>query len=847
LPDDRKQEGAVSEWREDVGAALRAGSTAVLLLVLIAAPLLAGSVHRPTATVVLLAVAVAFAASVAGQRLRSRGFRGSAVAHFGLLFVLIPLVQSVPLPASLRGHLDPAGTALLANAPEGPPAAWPLSLDPLATRQEIGTAAAALAVFVLALNVAARRARAAVLVKAVAITGGLGVIIGVVHRLFGIEGLYGFLPDTGGVLPGPLINANHAAELYELAAFAALAIAVEATVIEARIGYYALAAINAAAALATLSRGSVLALVAGLGTFALLRAPAGASDDAPRVSGRRRKALIWLVMAVGLVVAAALALGAGAITEEVAKTDLGQATEKPALWKDSLPLARQHPAGIGRRAFARVYPAYKTLLSERRFEFVENAPLQLLIDLGWLGMGLVGASLFFLVRQTARRRSRDDVEAALVAALVAVGTHNLVDFGLEVPGIRLPLAALAGALVGRTYGRDLPRSMSRAAVLVAVTVFLGLGVGVAAELRTSGAEREAAWKATAAPAARKQIAVEAARAFPTDYFYPLLQAADEPLVAGPQAGARSPKLGALNRALRLCPGCPPIHRELARTLFRAGRRAQALAAWRDLVRVEPLALPGLLGELDALGFKPAELATLAVGDRSQILTVASYLVPKKANAEVAALVAEARARAAPPMEIIMVEAALAGALGDLVRADRLLAQAKQSAPTDPRPHALHATIERQAHHLDLALAHEREASRLAPGSIQDARWVVGLVIELHRWQELEEALDGLKTSLQMHGASIVEVFLQAGLAQETRGNFARALMEYKNAVLLEPRNVAGWVALGRVREATGDLDGAVEAYETLTSLLPADPRQRTALERVTKARQSVRLRQQLLP
>jgi tetratricopeptide (TPR) repeat protein len=826
-------EGRSGTSRQVVARMLRVVGRTALLAALGAAPLLAGSVHRPTATAVFAAVTVALMCAIVGQWVYGRRLQGARSCHFFLLLLLIPLVQAIPLPLAVRNFVDPAGGALLENAPSGAPAVWPLSLDPLGTRGEIGIAAAGLAVFLLALNVAAGRTRYTPIAKVVAISGAVAVGAGLTQRLFGVAGLYGMFHESGGIFNGPFINPNHSAEFYELAGFAALALAFD-TIAEVRIAWYAVAGINAAAALATLSRGAIVGLVAGIGSLLLLRSRRVASEDGEEPAPKSR-GLVWTLAALGIVVAFALALGAAPLADEIARSDFSGATEKPAVWKDSLALVISHPAGIGRHAFDRVYPTVRTLSWPVRFNFVENGPLQLLIDVGWVGLAALVLSFGALAARMLRRGRKDAVEAALLAGLAAVGMHNLVDFGLETSGIRLPFAALAGAALGRLYGRDKRSGVARGPTLLAATAGLGLGIGFVALWQTGPDDLEKRWHASTSPAERRTIAVEAGTRVPTDYFFPLLQSFDEPFSAGTARG-RSPKLAALNRALRLCPSCPAVHRETARALYRGGLRPQALASFRDTVRADTAALPDVLIEADRLGYAPAQLATFAVAGSAQTITVADYLAPKRAAAEVKTLLEQASAQGASPTDIALVTARLALAEGRLAQARATLAGAAAASPVDARVFALLATVEQKAEHWEEALASARRATTLVPASLPYARQRVQLVIEAARWSELDPALEALKSARRRNGTSIIEVYFYAAQAHERRGNLARAAVEYRNAVTIDPGNVFAWSELARVKEKDGDLLGGKEAYEKLATLKPGDPSVREALERIQKLR-----------
>src|SRR5262245_41599132 len=190
----------------------------------VAAPLVAGGVHRPTLLWLFAGAFVAMLLFAIGIGLQRRAARIGAVVLLPLLFVVLPLLQSIPLPLGLRRILDPAGTGLLVDNAVAPPAAWPLSLDPPATRAHIGIAAAALVAFVIAMHLASGQSRRYLLIRAVGLAGVAAVVVGLVHRIVGATEIYGLLKPGGhSLLMGPFVNSNHTAEFLELAAVACLA------------------------------------------------------------------------------------------------------------------------------------------------------------------------------------------------------------------------------------------------------------------------------------------------------------------------------------------------------------------------------------------------------------------------------------------------------------------------------------------------------------------------------------------------------------------------------------------------------------------------------------------------
>ena len=145
--------------RTRLGRALATAGVGLCVAVIGAAPLVAGGVHRPTLILLFAGALASILLFASGMAMQRRAARISAAVLLPALFVLLPLLQSVPLPVSVRRVLDPAGTRLLIENALEPPAAWPMSLDPPPTRVHIGTAAAALVAFVIAFHLASGQNR----------------------------------------------------------------------------------------------------------------------------------------------------------------------------------------------------------------------------------------------------------------------------------------------------------------------------------------------------------------------------------------------------------------------------------------------------------------------------------------------------------------------------------------------------------------------------------------------------------------------------------------------------------------------------------------------------------------
>ena len=218
--------------------------------------------------------------------------------------------------------------------------------------------------------------------------------------------------------------------------------------------------------------------------------------------GRRRGvAIAWAVGGILLVVGIAVGLGAGGIIDRF-KSGTVVGDVRFQLWRDALRILAVHPAGIGRGAFNHVYPIYRTVKNEAfsiTYAYLENHPLQLLVDSGVVLFLAVVAGIVIVVREIVLRGRRDRIEAALLAALSAVTVHSFVDFGLETLGVSAAVfAAILGTVLGRRPRGTEAVAASRGATFAVVGVTCaGLLFGAASIAHRSDDNFEDAIKETA--------------------------------------------------------------------------------------------------------------------------------------------------------------------------------------------------------------------------------------------------------------------------------------------------------------------------------------------------------------
>jgi O-antigen ligase len=297
---------------------------------------------------------------------------------------------------------------------------------------------------------------------------GLALAVFALVQHFTWEGkLYWVRPasSAGAGTGGPFVNRNHFAGYMEMLIPIPVALALSrATRGETRVFYGFAAAIMSIAEAASLSRGGMVSLAAGLLFLAAISAWRSRDGSHPerKYSFSLRPAFLVVVM-LGAIAAGVVWVGADfdilkRITHDPLTTS--SATDRRGVWGDTLMIFGAHPIlGTGLGAFETVYPIYGRGDGSFVIQFAHNDYLQVLSDSGIVGGAIALWFIIVIARAVMQvTRSADPFLRALglgsAAGVFALLVHSLFDFNLQIPSnalLFLLLAAIvsrAGAVVG---------------------------------------------------------------------------------------------------------------------------------------------------------------------------------------------------------------------------------------------------------------------------------------------------------------------------------------------------------------------------------------------------------------
>jgi putative inorganic carbon (HCO3(-)) transporter len=438
---------------------------APLLVVLVPLGALAalGGAYSSSTVPLLMASAAAFFAS--GARVAATpDTRAMDTALIAVLAAM--LAQLLPLPALLVATLSPhAGSFhdMLALAPATP--MRPLSIDPIATRDALATAASCILLFWAARETFARGGVRTV-ARAVA-SGGFAVsLVSLVQRATAPDLLlWTWKPLDPGAQPyGPFVNRNHFATWLLMAG--GLTAGYLVTHLRAhgferhrstRLLARDLLANGSALLLVGCTAAMLLALVASLSRAALLGLAAGAvvAVRAAR-QARRRDVSIALGAAVLLVAfAAAVWVNREALLARFA-TDAG-APGRLAIWRETMPILGDFwLTGTGAGTYGTAMLRYQVTRPGTLFNQAHNEYLQLAAEGGIVLSGAAVVVAWAWIRAARRQLARAQhglrwIRIGAAAGICGIAVQGLFEAGLRMPANGLLLAVLAAIVAGREH------------------------------------------------------------------------------------------------------------------------------------------------------------------------------------------------------------------------------------------------------------------------------------------------------------------------------------------------------------------------------------------------------------
>ena len=385
-----------------------------------------------------------------------------------LLFVLVVVMQLVPLPASLVEILSPARALPAGWAPGmSSESSWmTLSINSHGTTLVLLKFLAYLGAFTLAACLFDSRRKKSLLIHALVFLGCFQAAYGIVQyltgwqKIFTYEKIY-YLNEATGTY----INRNHFAGLLELTLpfVAALAFYAYQSWEEERgrrsgrrdqgrpaslgfraLFYLFLAVVMVVALIFSRSRMGILAMLFGLICMALL------------AQVRLRQTRWMVIVASFLIVVGSYGvwIGLGPVLarfEQMGDPTYLEMEGRLSMWRGTVELIRDYPiAGTGLGTFDLAFRRYQTANLDKYVDHAHNDYLQFAAETGLLGFVLLFVPILYLLGRmvssflTDTRRYRRAVTLGCIGSTLALLAHSFADFNLQIPANALIFAIVLG-------------------------------------------------------------------------------------------------------------------------------------------------------------------------------------------------------------------------------------------------------------------------------------------------------------------------------------------------------------------------------------------------------------------
>jgi O-antigen ligase len=392
------------------------------------------------------------------------------------LFILIILLQLVPIPANFLSIVSPntvrLRTELLGGLPEAKKLlkTMPITLYKNGTRHDFRLILSVAAVFVVVLNVFRRPEQIKRLLMVIALTGGLVALIALAQDIFGNGLRYWLVPHPycghSKTLSGPFLNHNHYGQFINLSIGAAIGwlctklhedFASKRIKVNAVLDYFcsrqakllwlliAIMGLGAATVFISLTRGGMVSmLIAAVFTTLLL------------CSRRSLEGHVWIMVIMAFVAFTCILLvGFDAVYDRFGTLQNFEGYEFR--WQSIKDIAisfTQFPLlGTGLGTHSVVYPMHQHINTTLLFTHAENEYAQALEETGIVGLSIL--IILVIIVWLSYLRSVHSTKLPICSAsyglgfgLLAILVHSFSDYGQHIPANAFLSAIFCALLVG---------------------------------------------------------------------------------------------------------------------------------------------------------------------------------------------------------------------------------------------------------------------------------------------------------------------------------------------------------------------------------------------------------------
>ncbi len=798
-------------------------------------PLMYGVVHN----FALMFVEVLVGATMIGLALTARDERMRVSGVFWLLFagIFVTLAQVIPLPQSVLKVVSPTIVEwydyTLGNVGLYDETTWrPLTASAPGTWRALGIAAIAASAFLMYSHMFARRIHGRLPLYLLLGFGALSFLIGLVQSVFHVNAVLGVVSAVqpeGGALTATFVNPNHQGGFFGMAGFTALGLFLS-RMYSTRVRMLFLVAAVACflGQFLSFSRAAISLFLPMVLLFFVLRL---------RRDGRAASASLLGGAVAGVVAAVGLAgyLAYATIKREIETLNVDtpwQGEFKVGLWGDALNAIKDSPwVGFGRGAYHAMFSRYASVATFETVAFVENEPLQVLVDWG-LPFGLLFllgfAGVFFVA---AWRGARDGAAAGAATAFTYIALQNVADFNLEFPGTMVPALMLLAFVVDE-HGQPsvLPTRVPNFVVgLLGVMCIVGaVATFVVRPMQLENTRPKV--EAYANDDRRTieevlEVAKEAVRANPLD-FSVYTMVAEYAFLRPEYPNLHRRALNWINAAVYSYPQQSRIHVLAARWAYSNGRTTLAMSEYETAFNLG--SYDQVLNDLWSLTRSPEPIVAIAGGTRDGAIAAAQFLRAREMLVDAAEVLTALLIERPDDLEAMKLLAQTQWGIGN---DDEVLRVARAALAVDASLGWPYAEIFRVYD----KLGRDAEATAVIDEGFAKSSDITDLVVSRATiaYREKDVAtIDSLLDRSVRTRKVLSRLYTLKGRLLAEQGNFDEARNAYDAAMTNDPGKPKYRMELAKMLLGAGRLRGAEREYELVLEKHPDHVEAKRALARL---------------